>query len=478
LLYFHGVSRRGLVGPDEPRYAAIARNMAESGDWITPRLDGEPWFEKPALLYWMGAAAHLLGAPDDTATRLPVALMSAAFLVFFYWRLKREFDSQTAEYATLILATSAGWVSFSQVGGFDLPLSAWLAAALLVLLPWVREPSPQTRNVLPVFGALLGLSVLAKGLVGLALAAVSLIAVIWRRNVGTVLRELIHPRTILPFLAVALPWYLLCYWRNGLPFLEEFFWRHHWERIADESIQHVQPFWFYVPVLLVALLPWTPLLTLPPSAEQRRDPRVRFLIAWAVGTLVVFSVPTNKLPGYLLPALPPLAALGGMTLAQRGIRPWLLTACAALLCLLPVAEAVVPGALANGLSRAWPPDHLPRAALAGAVSAVVAIALLSLLGRTRAALLAFAALAAISFVHFKLQAFTEIDKRAGTRPLWEQIEPRASQVCVGEVRRHVADGLRFYSRGRLPDCSSQRRPFRVESDPPVLSGPFPVSKAP
>src|ERR1700740_2719460 len=104
-----------MLGPDEPRYASIGRAMAASGDWITPRLWGEAWFEKPALLYWMTGAGFRLGLGDDLAPRLPVALLSVAFLVFFYWALRREFGGRPALAATIILATSAGWLAFSYV---------------------------------------------------------------------------------------------------------------------------------------------------------------------------------------------------------------------------------------------------------------------------------------------------------------------------------------------------------------------------
>lgn len=470
-LLFHGMSERGLVSPDEPRYAAIARTMAESGDWITPRLDGETWFEKPALLYWMGALAERLGLDDDRATRLPVALMSAAFLPFFYWRLKREFGSQSAEYATLILATTAGWVAFSQVGGFDLPLAASLGAALLLLLPWVHELSEASRRLLPAFGALLGLSVLAKGLVGPALASAALLPVVWQRGLRPLVRDLFHPRVLAPFCAVALPWYLLCSLRNGPEFLEEFFWRHHWERLADPSLQHVQPEWFYVPVLLVALLPWTPLLAAPPPPDVRKDPRARFLAAWAFSTFALFSLATNKLPGYLLPMLPPLAALSGLALAGRNSSRLPLTAAAVLLGLMPVAAALLPGALADGLLEAWPPERISMPWLAFTGLAALGVAALSFLGRQRAAVALLAVSAALSFIYLKRQTFPAISERAGTRSLWLQIEPQLAETCLGDVRRHVAYGLRYYSHGRLPDCSSAPRLFRVESDPPVLAGP-------
>jgi 4-amino-4-deoxy-L-arabinose transferase-like glycosyltransferase len=112
LLYFNGLTATGLLGPDEPRYAAIGREMARSGDWVTPRLWGEPWFEKPALLYWMDALGYRAGLDPDLAPRMGVALAGTAFLVFFYLLLKREFGEQAAFFATLILGTSPGWMAY------------------------------------------------------------------------------------------------------------------------------------------------------------------------------------------------------------------------------------------------------------------------------------------------------------------------------------------------------------------------------
>src|SRR5579862_8976497 len=120
MLYCYGITSVGMLGPDEPRYAAIGRAMAESGDWVTPRLWGEPWFEKPALLYWMTAAGFEAGLGLDLAPRLPVAIASVAFVIFFFVVLRREFGDRTAFYATTIFATSAGWLAFSRVAVTDL----------------------------------------------------------------------------------------------------------------------------------------------------------------------------------------------------------------------------------------------------------------------------------------------------------------------------------------------------------------------
>jgi 4-amino-4-deoxy-L-arabinose transferase-like glycosyltransferase len=168
LLYFYDLAGKGMFGPDEPRYASIAREMARSGDWITPVLWGHPWFEKPALLYWMNAIAFRFGLGPDLAPRLPVAILSVAFLVFYWWILRREFGCRPAWFSTLILATSAAWIGFSQVGVTDLPLAATYSAAMLLALPWVAK---RDTRLLPAAAVLLGLAVLAKSLVPLALAA-------------------------------------------------------------------------------------------------------------------------------------------------------------------------------------------------------------------------------------------------------------------------------------------------------------------
>jgi 4-amino-4-deoxy-L-arabinose transferase-like glycosyltransferase len=213
------------------------------------------------------------------------------------------------------------------------------------------------------------------------------------------------------------------------------------------------------------------LLAVLPSAETKKDPRVRFLAAWSIGTLLFFSFSINKLPGYLLPMLPPAAALSGLSLATRKGGRLALTAAAALLGLMPVAASLLPPALADGLTDASPPESISPLGLALTAMAAGAVAVLSWLDRRRAAVAVLAACAALSFILLKWQTFPAISQRAGARELWRQIEPQIDKTCLGEVRRHVADGLRYYGHNSLPECSSQQRPYRVESDPPVLVGP-------
>lgn len=454
LLYFYHLNTAGLIGPDEPRYASVAREMARSGDWVTPRLWGEPWFEKPALLYWMTAAAFRLGLSAETAPRLPVAAMALAFLGFYWWILRREFGCVPAWCATLILGTCAGWVGYSQVGVTDLPLAASFSAAMLLALPWIAKGD---ARLLPAAAVMLGVAVLAKGLVPLVLA----LPLIMHGRI----RDLLRWRVILPFLLVSLPWYALCYLRNGWQFLYVFFGQQTFSRLYSTALQHPQPLWFYLPVLLAGVLPWAPLLFLV-RPRWWHDPRRRFLMALVLFGLVFFSVAVNKLPGYLLPLVPVVAALMGLGLAEvSDFRPWL-AGCALLLVAYPIAAKILPAAVAAGLSRAPHPEFHWMWLLPAAVA--ILLWALPLNGKRLLAVAALAACTAAAIVYLKATALTELNHLASARGLWQQIAGRTADVCVESLPRDWRYGLNFYSVAPLPDCAREPRPLVIRQTPGEL----------
>lgn len=461
-LYLLPVSQRGLVGPDEPRYASIAREMSESGDLVTPVLWGEPWLEKPAMLFWLGAAGHFAGL--EAFTRVPVALLSLGFLGFFHWRLRREFDDSVAAAATCILATSAGWVAYSDAGVFDAPLTVFVSAALVCLLPWARDPETPDRRGLAWFGALLGMGVLSKGLVAPIVAFFAVLPAVLPRPRRSL--DLLAARTLLPFLAVCLPWYLACYLQNGRVFLEEFLLRHHWERFFSASLQHVQPWWFFAPVLLVFLLPWSPLLLALRAGSLWSDPTRRFLSCWAIGSFAFFSVSVNKLPAYILPVLPPLAILLALHW-KAAPRRRLLGGCACTLALVPLAGTLIPPALADGVTRAWA-DLGIEGILAGALAGVALASVAGLAALRLPAPLAVpgvAAIAATALALIKFEAYPPASQVAGTREFVAARSATIEEACIGQVRRHTDYGLRHYTRNSVPACKDEQRQFRVEGDP-------------
>jgi 4-amino-4-deoxy-L-arabinose transferase-like glycosyltransferase len=448
-LYFFGLTRTGLLGPDEPRYAAIGRTMAQTGDWVTPRLWGKPWFEKPPLLYWMTAAAFEAGLDEDLAPRLPVALASVGFLICFFIAVRREFDLRVAFYATAVLATSAGWLAFSHVAVTDLPMSAAFAGAMLIVM---RGPLADARGNRAATvresvsaGILLGLAVLAKGLVPLAL----FLPAVW------FLRHRIRDLLVIFTSAavVALPWYAAVTWNNGAAFLEEFFWKHHFARYVSGALMHERPLWFYVPVLVAALFPWSPFLFLLFSRHIYKDRRVRFLMAWLVWGLVFFSLSRNKLPGYLLPLLPALAVLLGFGISKAHARSAkmaaLVATSAAMLGFIPAIQDLLPQALLYGFSRAQ--FYLPLFWILPAISLTLICGSLERTGRRDAAIALIAAVIVLSVGRLVWQTYPELDQKVSARGFW--VSRAGSITCASEKDRSRRYGLNYYAGREVPDCN-------------------------
>jgi len=435
-LVLTGLNEVGVISADEPRYAAIGREMAASGDWVEPRLWGRPWLEKPPLLYWLIALGHKAGFPGEWAPRLPVATVSFAFLLFFFRWLRREFSTAAAVAATGILATSAGWFSLSRVAVTDLPMAACFSAAMLLGM----STAPAS---LAVCGVLWGLAVLAKGLPPLVLAA----PLAWWHRAR--LRVLAWPVAMM--LATALPWYWMCWSRFGKAFVDELFWRHHFARFfqAQAEILHPQPWWFYVPVLVAGLFPWSVGLAALINGAFWSDTRIRFFGLWTIFTLVVFSASQGKLPTYLLPLFPPAAALLGIRFASAS--PWFPAAAVALFGLVvPTVIEVLPAALDRGVTRAdWKLAFSPSAAGLALVAAAA----------SRYHRYAPYALVTIGLLASRGRLAERLEATISTRPLWNEV--RGREICLDGVRRQTAYGLEYYAGRPLPECAPNDSRQRV-----------------
>jgi 4-amino-4-deoxy-L-arabinose transferase-like glycosyltransferase len=445
-LYLADLTGMGMVSADEPRYAEIGREMAASGDWVTPHLWGEPWFEKPALLYWMTAAAFRSGLGPDLAPRLPVAALSLAFLFFFWTRLKSEWGEETAWYGAAMLATSAGWLAYSHTAVTDLPMSAFFSAAVML------AASSNPRWI--ACGICLAIAALGKGLVPLVLfvpvLAMNLAAKQTRPSRG---RGIAAAGA---FLVIALPWYVLCTIRNGAEFPRVFFVEQTFGRFNSDTLQHAQPWWFYAPVGLLLLYPWFPLLRFLRAAV--RDHRTRTLAAVLIFGFIFFSAMKNKLPGYLLPLLPAAFALIAIGYIRAGRPAWAPAAVISLLGLLPVAAKVVPEALASGIRKA----HFSGAAITLPILVAIGIALVTTFAtRGMYRQLITGSLAAATLLWFQFVVFPAIDQVASARPLWREHHPD----CAPRVSRSLVYGLQYYAGRSLPPCEQE---FIDRPEPPLI----------
>jgi hypothetical protein len=439
-VYFFHLTAVGLAGPDEPRYAAIGHEMAIGGDWVTPRLFGQAWFEKPALIYWMSAIGFRAGLSLDLAPRLPIALLSVAFLLFYYWALRREFGPWSALYSSLLLGTSAFWIAFSNAAVPDLPLAAFFTAAILLALPWIDRGE---KSGLPYAAALIGLAVLAKSLVPLVLLA----PVLWFARKR--LLDLLNARIICTFVAVALPWYWACYSRNGSPFIQTLFVQHQFGRMTSDALQHVQSVWFYLGVLPGAVFPWVLLLPLLIHRRLYTDIRTQYLLATFVFGFCFFSAAPNKLPGYILPLLPALFALLGIRLAQTRLLGELMLGSSLLLVFVPALVLMLPRAMSKGMSHIWPLD------LAAAANAMLWFPNLLMAGglamwaakrwKPAASVMLAAGLVVFSVWFVKANALANLDRAVSARGL------KVTCVPAGTTRA-IRYGLNYYADTILPDC--------------------------
>jgi 4-amino-4-deoxy-L-arabinose transferase-like glycosyltransferase len=332
--YFSHLGAIGFVGPDEPRYAWIARDMAETGDWVTPRLYGKPWFEKPPLLYWGAALGFKAFGVSEVTARLPSAVSALLATLALAWLALRLYGAETARWLLLFLPTTVSMIGFSHAAATDMPFSAMLTIAMVATAVVVRvgqeangsvvgnvagegaSPSPtKARLALILFGFFLGLAVLAKGPAGVILCGGSVFfwAVFTKRWRDAF--RLLHPAAIAAFCLTALPWYILCARRNP-DFFRVFIIEHNFKRYLTPEFQHIQPFWYYVPILMIAFVPWTAVLLWSALLGVVRIRHAKpisntaaYFLSSALFCIAFFSVSHSKLPGYVLPAIPAIAFL-------------------------------------------------------------------------------------------------------------------------------------------------------------------------
>jgi 4-amino-4-deoxy-L-arabinose transferase-like glycosyltransferase len=319
-LFFYGLGQFGLVGADEPRYAQVAREMLERRDWITPVLGGQAWLEKPPLYYWQAMLAYSLYGVSDAAARVPSALDATLLVVAVYIFLRR-FRPGVELDGALITASCAGVIGYARAAGTDMALASTFSIAMLAWWGW-RESGK--KGYLAAFYFFLALGTLAKGPVAPFLAALIIgFYAAAAREFRVIVRTLWFPGIAL-YCAVSLPWYFAVQLRNP-GFFHVFFLQHNLERFSSNLYHHHAPFWYYLPVTLLALVPWAVFVVaaLVESARLWRAERSSsapgnekcelqfrlFLLLWLIVPVVFFSISQSKLPGYILPVVPAGALL-------------------------------------------------------------------------------------------------------------------------------------------------------------------------
>ncbi|WP_114689424.1 ArnT family glycosyltransferase [Polynucleobacter necessarius] len=315
LLWFGTLNYRHLIPSDEGRYAEIAREMLVTGDWITPRYNGYKYFEKPPLQAWATAGAFQVFGIGDWQARLWTALTGFLTILLVGFTGARIYNARAGWLAAVVLASSPMWVISGHFNSLDMGLSAFLVAALCSLLTAQTSHNKNScRNWMWACWVFMALATLSKGVIGAAIPAMvciaySLSTLDWK--IWTRLR--LFSGSIL-FLAITAPWFVLVAQRDP-QFLEFFFIHEHLQRFTQDAHSRTGPIYYFVPLLLIGLLPW--ILQVPGSiaqawSERRREFSAGWLLACWFGVIFAFfSVSRSKLPGYIIPVFPALALLIG-----------------------------------------------------------------------------------------------------------------------------------------------------------------------
>ncbi len=483
-----GGAGMGLVGADEPRYAQIAHEMLGRFDsaqtlkdrlsaCVTPYLYGRPWLEKPALYYWRAMFLFQDFGVHDWSARLPSTTFAFIMVLLIYVHMRRFRPGGHLD-AALITVACAGIIGFARGASTDMQMAAPLAIGLLGWYAWYETDSKFWLYDIYFFT---GLATLAKGPVAAFLAGVIILAfAILRRDWKVIYRTLWWPGIVLYF-AMVLPWFIAVQHQNPT-FFREFFLEHNLERFATDRYQHAQPFWYYLVVVLLAVMPWTVVAVkalidgIQTSAAEWRlrytrnlkpvnrpgDAFPEFLVIWALIPIVFFSFSRSKLPGYILPSIPPIAILTGDYLFRRrkpGLNRWVLGGHAFVCAAMTMAAFTVPWFVAHG--RQMPPTQVIAPAALAAVGAALLIVIVTRgFGVARLRLATSGILVVLLLFLYGVGPFFFIpqvsatkhvinllDRTYSARPLADRLAefvPTDGVVAVFRVRRETEYGLSFY----------------------------------
>lgn len=366
LLPVFGGNGLGLVGADEPRYAEVAREMLTRHDFVTPYLWGHPWLEKPALYYWRAMFAFRQFGVHDWSARIPSAEFAFFLVIMIYLHIRR-FRPGGQLAAGLVTASCIGIIGFARGASTDMQLAAPFFIGMLGWYAWYETDSKFWLFDLYFFG---GAATLAKGPVAPFLAILIIVVFAALRREWTLLRRTVWIPGLALYFAMVLPWFIEVQIRNP-SFLRVFFLQQNLERFAQNRYFHERPIWYYIPIMAIAVLPWTVISVraLVDGVRQsiaewsaRREehhyvghPRLgdafpEFLVLTTLIPPIFFSFSQSKLPGYILPAVPPLATLTGDYLnraRRRGLSIWLLTLHGLLLAATVFVVVLLPNHIAN-----------------------------------------------------------------------------------------------------------------------------------
>jgi 4-amino-4-deoxy-L-arabinose transferase-like glycosyltransferase len=457
----------GLIDPDEPFYAQTTREMLQAHDWVTPRIFGQPQFEKPILIYWLSMGSFRLFGPSEFAARVPAALF-ATILVFMTWAFaSRQLGGREGLLSAVVLATAVEFIISARMMLTDMVFAAFVCGSAFSLWFAAREERLRDRWFLAACG-LCGLAVLTKGPLGLLLPLFALAALLLQRARPLPARPASIALGLAVFTLIAVPWYAIMLRMYGSQYFDSFFLHENVGRFLHAEHPGNNRPYYYLAVLVGGSIPWMPVLAV--LVRRARNAGFwsglpRYLAAWGLLCLVFFTLAASKLPSYVLFLLVPLSILIGHALAAllaEGARDRAETWAMGALALVQAAAFLIAPRLTPYSVLAWP---------LGLVGGCLAIAFLLQTWRASVPWVAVSALAAPVLVVACLGwAGPTLDDILSTRTLARGI---AGEVRVSEpvmASPILARGVFYYSHHPVTVLSGKARPFYTPHPLPIVVG--------
>lgn len=463
VMLFSGLGSIPLMQPDEGRNAEIAREMAVSGSWLVPTLEGHPRLDKPAAYFAAVAVSLRVFGANEWGARLPSALCGLLILILMYAFARRQYDPVTAALTVIVIATSPMAFAFSRIVIVDNALALCTVAAILAAFVAENGEVPNRRWHAAGAGAA-GLGMLVKGPVGALVPAAVLVVFFWADGRPRALRRVFAPVNVLIVLGLFLPWFAALvhahpeFAHYGL--VEETF-----NRFFTPAFNRGQPFWYYGPTFLAALFPWT-LLFVPMAfaawpARSRLSCADRLLVVWASVVIVFFSMSRTKQPGYVLTGVIAAAVcvargLGYAWRDREGLAARLAARGALVLSgVALVAAAALSVAMAEGPRSLWS----ARATFLIVLLAVAALGALAYARRRAGLAVAAFALFPLTLVTVALPAVAGFASTRSAKPLAEALASLPDRTEIAFLNGYSA-GLSFYLGRTLTIISEDAAPLR------------------
>jgi 4-amino-4-deoxy-L-arabinose transferase-like glycosyltransferase len=328
LTFLVGLGRGAITDADEAFYAEAAREMVESGNLLTPYFNYETRFQKPILYYWMTAATFVVTGPTEASARLWSALSGIGLVLITAACARRWYDDGVGLLAGAIVATSFGYYAIARMALPDLPLTFFITLTTWAGFVATLDGGRHQRGWVLLAAVGMALGFLTKGPVGVILPGLVVVPVVLMERRGLHLRGADVLSALVVFAVMALPWYGVMWLTHGTAYLDGFFLGDNLERFATDRFNDPRPWWFYGPVIMGGLLPWTPLALVWLSPvwrflTRRKDIETLELrlVLWAALPVLFYSLSVGKQPRYILPVLPPLAILLAVSVLER-TRDW------------------------------------------------------------------------------------------------------------------------------------------------------------